>query len=109
MMTDIERDPFIGKAVAVDDDPDIGISISPLRAPQTRATRARQPIAPASSCSGEALRAWRERMGLNKLRACRAIGCSRPALDRWESGLMVIPLYISLAATAIEAALDPIG
>lgn len=45
--------------------------------------------------------AWRQRLGLNKVRAAEALGCSRTSLDAWESGEHKIPRYIELACAAI--------
>ena len=48
---------------------------------------------------------WRERLGLNKVQAAKALGCSRTALDGWEAGRHTIPHYIALACAALAMGL----
>ena len=45
--------------------------------------------------------AWRKRLGLNKVRAAKLLGCSRTSLDNWEGGKHAIPRYIALACAAL--------
>lgn len=49
----------------------------------------------------QSLTAWRERLGLNRVQAAEALGCSREALRAWETGERAIPKYIALAAKAV--------
>lgn len=49
----------------------------------------------------EALRSWRERLGLSQYKAAEQLGCSRNAYIGWESGKNRVPLYIALACQAI--------
>ena len=44
-----------------------------------------------------ALKAWRERLGLNVVKASQALGCNRNAFAGWEAGKHPIPRYIELA------------
>jgi transcriptional regulator with XRE-family HTH domain len=53
----------------------------------------------------EIMLAWRNRMGLDVLRACEKIGCHRNAWAAWEHGERRIPRYIGLAMAAVEAGL----
>jgi transcriptional regulator with XRE-family HTH domain len=48
------------------------------------------------------LKRWRSRLDLSMRKACEALGCSRSAYMRWESGEQGIPKYIGLACSAIE-------
>jgi transcriptional regulator with XRE-family HTH domain len=48
------------------------------------------------------LKRWRKRLELSMRKAAEAIGCSRTAYMRWESGEQDIPKYIGLACSAIE-------
>ena len=51
-------------------------------------------------------RSWRERMGLGKRDAARALGCDRGAVARYDAGVSKIPLFIALACAAIENGLE---
>lgn len=55
------------------------------------------------------LTAWRQRLGLSKVAAAEALGCSRDALLKWEQGKYPVPRYIALAAAAIAHGLPPIA
>ena len=44
---------------------------------------------------------WRAHLDLNKAAAAGALGCSRSALDSWESGRTAVPKYIGLACAAL--------
>lgn len=56
----------------------------------------------------QALLDWRARMGFSQRAACAAIGCSRVAWGRWETGRQPVPLYIELACAALASNLKPI-
>jgi DNA-binding XRE family transcriptional regulator len=55
------------------------------------------------------LSSWRERLGLNKSGAAKALGLSRNALESYEKGERRIPLYIALACSALAYGLPPIN
>lgn len=57
--------------------------------------------------SPKSLALWRERLGLNKAEACRALGLARNTLDAYETGRNPIPLYIALACAAVAYGLPP--
>lgn len=56
-----------------------------------------------------ALRQWREQRGLTQAQAALQIGCSRRALQQWESGASAIPPYIAMAVSAVSMGLPPYG
>jgi len=59
--------------------------------------------------SAETLTAWRKRMGYSQRDACEALGCSRGALGRWETGIKTMPRYIGLAMAALALGMRPFG
>jgi predicted transcriptional regulator len=48
------------------------------------------------------LRDWRERVNMSQRDAAACIGCSRRALQKWETGDTIIPLYIESNCAFIE-------
>ena len=59
------------------------------------------------STQTNALRTWRERLGIDQVEAARLLGYSgRSAISRVETGSL--PLRTALAAAAVEAGLEPI-
>ena len=52
---------------------------------------------------------WRTRVGLTRIEAAKALGCSREAVRLWEVGSNPIPRYIALACAAIAHKLKPEG
>jgi DNA-binding transcriptional regulator YiaG len=57
----------------------------------------------------QSLTAWRQRLGLTKVAAAEALGCSRDALLKWEQGEHPVPRYIALACAAIAHGLPAIS
>jgi len=55
------------------------------------------------------LRQWREQLKLTQGDAANKLGCSRRALQNWESGTQDIPSYIAMAASAVSMNLPPYG
>ena len=53
--------------------------------------------------------AWRERMGFSQRDACAALGCSRGAWAKWETGRQAAPRYIGLACAALALGMKPYG
>lgn len=58
--------------------------------------------------TGADFKAWRERLGLNRIDAAAALGTGRNQPQRYEEG-QEIPLYIALACAALERKIDPVG
>ncbi len=60
--------------------------------------------------SKKALLAWRRRMDLSTRKAAQALGCARRSIQHWENeeNPLTPPLYILLAAAALEAELTPV-
>lgn len=52
---------------------------------------------------------WREQLKLTQSQAAGKLGCSRRALQQWESGKNKIPGYIAMAASAVAMGLPPYG
>jgi len=52
--------------------------------------------------------AWRERLGLNRVRAAKALGIARNTLSGYEEEKQSIPLYIALACAALAYGLPPL-
>lgn len=52
---------------------------------------------------------WRTRMGFNRSQAAEALGLSRNQPQRYEDGIVPIPLYIALACAALAYGLPPVG
>lgn len=59
----------------------------------------------ASMTLGEALRAWREALGLTQSAAAEEIGCGRRSWQQWETGKSPVPKYILLATMGVTLAL----
>jgi transcriptional regulator with XRE-family HTH domain len=60
--------------------------------------------------SPQVLLSWRERMGYSQRDACAALGCSRAAWVKWETGQQApIPRYIGLACAALALGMKPYG
>lgn len=57
----------------------------------------------------QVLLAWRERMGYSQRDAAEALGCSRNAWNKWESGSSNAPRYIGLACAALALGMEPYG
>lgn len=55
----------------------------------------------------KSLTAWRDRLGLNKSQAAKALGLSRNGLEAYEKGRTRIPHYIALACAALAYGLPP--
>ncbi|WP_420961086.1 helix-turn-helix domain-containing protein [Brucella sp. IR073] len=55
----------------------------------------------------EDFKAWRERMGFNRVQAAEALGVSRNMPQRYEDGHAEIPLYIALACAALVRGIAP--
>jgi len=55
----------------------------------------------------ESLKAWRERLGLNKSEAALRLGLARNTYTAYEEGRAEIPLYVALACAAIAYGLPP--
>lgn len=52
---------------------------------------------------------WRNRLGLNRSEAAKALGMSRTTYERYETGkASKIPLYIALACKAILLGEPPV-
>ena len=58
--------------------------------------------------SSAALIAWRERLGLNRVKAAKALGIARNTLAAYEADKREIPLYIALACAALAYGLPPL-
>ena len=57
--------------------------------------------------TAQSLTAWRERLGLNRSEAARALGLSRNSIQHYEEG-RAIPLYVALACAALAHGIPPI-
>lgn len=64
---------------------------------------------PPQKPTSETLGAWRERMGFSQRDAASALGCSRAAWARWETGAQPAPRYIGLACAALALGMKPFG
>jgi DNA-binding transcriptional regulator YiaG len=53
------------------------------------------------------MRAWRERMKLDRKNAAHRLGASVMALSRWETGAARINTRTALACAALAAGLEP--
>lgn len=52
---------------------------------------------------------WRERLGLNRLEASKALGIGRNQPKRYEDEGQEIPRYIALACAAVAMGVPPVG
>jgi transcriptional regulator with XRE-family HTH domain len=57
----------------------------------------------------QVLLSWRERMGFSQRDACVALGCSRGAWAKWETGKAKAPKYIGLACAALALGMKAYG
>ena len=69
-------------------------------------TTEKEALPPRATLTGATLAAWRERMGFSQRAASEAIGCSRGAWAKWETGEHAVPLYIGLALDAVACGLN---
>jgi DNA-binding transcriptional regulator YiaG len=70
---------------------------------ETNDTNNSKPIPPAT------IVAWREAMGFTQRDAAEQLGCSRSALQNWETGTNECPYYIGLAMAALAMGMGPYG
>lgn len=58
--------------------------------------------------TGETLKQWRARNGLNQTGAAEVLGCSRTSIKNWEnSPTRELPKYVALACAALSYGLEP--
>jgi len=56
-----------------------------------------------------AVRAWRDRLGLSQVEAARRLGMSTRQFIRYETGELQLGLTLALAMAAVESKLEPVA